>query len=632
MVAGFCHSAMAAESKPSKETATPAKATSKSKTVAKSKADSKAKIEKASKKSTKEKSSETKKTTPAKVDPVKPTPPRPEPLIATPNQPVPYQAIAVAAPVLPTLIAKGQPATGNITPWDAERYDQAFNLIAKGDFEGAQEKSSQIADETLKGYLEFYKLFNGNYSSSYGELTAWLERYSDLPMSMRVWSLAKRKKPDGESDPPLPALAKASPRGDSDSLRLASLNPVAGINAVAAMFDRPEPSRTESTSGSLNPDSSLTPKSARSAYNNNQLEQAVKLGVQVGDRWVAGLASYRLKRYTEAEKHFDFVINDPSQNAWSQSGAAYWAARAALMQNQKDEADRYLRIAASFPFTFYGLVAEQRLGIEPAVALAQKGLPPALSNDPRNLARTLSDDFEWTKTNDQAKRVTTLMQIGRTNDARAELQDAMQRASDDTTRNHWLALATYHKLSVSKLKSSDRLFDSSSYLQPDYEPKGGFAIDKALVFAIARKESKFNPKAQSYAGAYGLMQLMPATAALVTGDKKLLTKPAALLDPETNLTIGQEYIQRLLAAKPIGGDILRAVAAYNAGPRPVQDAVNALGPDADALLIMESIPVAQTRQYVEEVIAAYWIYSHLMGETPKSLKHAAQDVRAISLN
>ncbi len=550
-----------------------------------------------------------------------------EPVVATPMQPVPYQAISPAPASVPKLIVKGQPATSNMTPWDADLYDQAFTMISQGDFEGAQGKSSQIADKTLQGYLEFYKLFNGNYSSSYGELTAWLERYSDLPMSMRVWSLAKRKKPEGEVDPPFPVLAKASGKAEPDSIRLASLNPVAGLNAMTAMFDRPSP-----TSGSVNPDSSLTPKSARSAYNNNELEQAVKLGVQVGDRWVAGLASYRLKRYTEAEKHFDFVINDPSQNAWSQSGAAYWAARSALMLNKKDDADGYFRIAASFPFTFYGLVAEQRLGIEPAVALAKKGLPPALSNDSRTLALTLSDDFEWTKSNPQAKRVTSLMQIGRTSDARSELQDAIQRASDDKMRNHWLALAAYHKLSVSKLKSSDRLFDSSSYLQPDFKPKGGFEIDKALVFAIARKESKFNPKAQSYAGAYGLMQLMPATAALVTGDKKLLTKPATLLDPETNLTIGQQYIQRLLTAKPIGGDILRAVAAYNAGPRPVQDAVNALGPDADALLIMESIPVAQTRQYVEEVVAAYWIYSHLMGETPASLKHAAKDARTLSLN
>ena len=80
-----------------------------------------------------------------------------------------------------------------------------------------------------------------------------------------------------------------------------------------------------------------------------------------------------------------------------------------------------------------------------------------------------------------------------------------------------------------------------------------------------------------------------------------------------NLRLGQNYIEYVMAMDAIQGDLLRAVVAYNGGPRPILDARRALGVDADSLLLIENIPVAQSRQYVEDVVAAYWIYQRLMG-------------------
>jgi hypothetical protein len=79
------------------------------------------------------------------------------------------------------------------------------------------------------------------------------------------------------------------------------------------------------------------------------------------------------------------------------------------------------------------------------------------------------------------------------------------------------------------------------------------------------------------------------------------------------MRLGQAYINSVLSMDAIQGDLLRAVVAYNGGPRPVIDARRALGADADSLLIIENIPVSQSRQYVEEVVAAYWIYQRLLG-------------------
>lgn len=529
----------------------------------------------------------------------------------TPRQPVAYTSLKKSEPKLPAGLETG------LSAWDAQLYQAAFEAIDKGDFATADVSIEKISDRSLMGYVEFNKLFHADYSSSYEELMSWLERYPDHPQAMRVWNLAKRKKPEGAGDPPFPQAFGPKPSGAQQL-------------SAGSLFDTAP--RSEVKAGTAGPDSALTPKSARSAYNDGKLDQALKLGVQIGDRWVAGLAAWRLKRYDEALKHFDFIVNDPSQNAWSQSGGAYWAGRAAVKLGHKAQADLYFKYAASYPFTFYGLVAEQRLGAEPAVIRAQKGQTPVYAEDARGLyTAKLNADFTWAKSNPQARRVSMLAAVGRKSDARSELLSAIQRAPDQQTRNNWLALADAQDLTVSQVRPSDRLFDPSNYTIPDFEPTEGWRIDKALLFAIARKESKFNAKAKSYAGAYGLLQLMPATAYVVTKDSSLMSNPDKLLDPAVNLQVGQSYMLRLAGSGINDSDLFRVVASYNAGEKWVQDATRSLGDDADSLLVMESIPVAQTRQYVEEVVAAYWIYHHIMGKPSKTLALAASDAKIVDI-
>jgi soluble lytic murein transglycosylase-like protein len=85
-------------------------------------------------------------------------------------------------------------------------------------------------------------------------------------------------------------------------------------------------------------------------------------------------------------------------------------------------------------------------------------------------------------------------------------------------------------------------------------------IDPALLAGLVKQESNFNPNAGSAAGARGLTQLMPATAAgLGVTD---------VLDPLQNLDGGAKYLRQQLDA--FGGDVTRALAAYNAGPGAVQ--------------------------------------------------------------
>ncbi len=515
---------------------------------------------------------------------------------------------------------------------DAELYRTAYSQIDAGKYDDAEATLAQVTDRSLVGHVEYRKLFSGGYTATYDELVAWVNQYGDQPMAMKVWNLAKRKKPDGAPDPAFPSLMGKSGVAASGVTAAALENDGAGVQLASTG------SLTPTLRADLNPgapmsdavDSDLTVKSARSAYNNGQLEQAVTLGKTIGDHWVAGLASYRLKRYDQALVHFKFVSTDPSRNAWSQSSGAYWAARSALKMNDAATADTYFKIAASYPFTFYGLLAEARLGVTPAITLAKKGLPPTFQADNNKalVASLNSHSSDWAKTNPQAQRMSALVQLGRMNDARDEVRSAMQTASDDTMRQKWMALAVSHNIPVGQMKTTDRLFNADLYPIPDYALSNA-KVDRALVYAFARKESKFNAAAKSYAGAYGLMQIMPGTAALVEGDSSFTRKPNQLLKPETNLRIGQKYIQRLMDTKATEGDLLRTIAAYNAGPGPVKDAMDSLGNDYDSLLVMESIPVAQTRQYIEEVAANYWIYRQIMGKETPSLIQAANDARII---
>jgi soluble lytic murein transglycosylase len=144
----------------------------------------------------------------------------------------------------------------------------------------------------------------------------------------------------------------------------------------------------------------------------------------------------------------------------------------------------------------------------------------------------------------------------------------------------------------------------------------GTGVDPSLVLGVMRRESSFRPAVRSGAGAEGLLQLLPATAERVAA---VLGIPAGvgarLADPETNVALGAHYLALLLSRF---GDPAVAVAAYNAGPRPVAEwAAARRGMPIDAWV--ESIPYRETRQYVKIVLSEWDVYRALAGEPPPSI-------------
>lgn len=142
-------------------------------------------------------------------------------------------------------------------------------------------------------------------------------------------------------------------------------------------------------------------------------------------------------------------------------------------------------------------------------------------------------------------------------------------------------------------------------------------LDLPWIYGVIRTESVFRPNAVSYAGARGLMQLMPSTGLDIAERIGLHNAdPEALLDPPTNLQLGAAYLKSML--QHFEGSEPRATAAYNAGPERVDDWLPAAdGMAADVWI--DTIPYDQTRTYVHRVMGHTVIFDWRINGTPEPL-------------
>jgi soluble lytic murein transglycosylase-like protein len=505
------------------------------------------------------------------------------------------QRLCAGAAALVVCATAGQAAAESLRPLserDAQAYRAAFAAADQGDFVGAQLELTSVKDSSLQGYLSFRQLMHPTaHKASFDELAGWLGRFRDLPVAEKVFSLAKARKPADAPPPPAPA--------------------VAGVNSH----------RAEATFA------------ARDAFYSGDVKRAYDLAVQCADRWIAGLAAYRLRDYATAQDYFAQVAGDEGEDVWLRSAGAYWAYRAATAVGDPIAGGAYLRRAAQAPHTFYGMLAARQVQLTTAstgdIVLASYRTPAPAPQAQAQARRHASPEIvRFIQSQPRAHRAAALVQIGRMEDARQELRVGLALARNAVERDTWKALIAEITPRSGESVGPGYL-TLGDYPLPPLEPKNGFTVDRALVYAIVRQESRFNPQAISPVGAIGLMQLMPTTAALTTGDDKLKADYKPLLDPATNLRIGQDYIA-WLTDRGVGYDLLRIVAAYNGGPGAVHKAVRAAG-DSDPLMLIESLPALETRDYVEKVVAGYWAYKRLFGEDARSLDALATGARTIDL-
>lgn len=130
-----------------------------------------------------------------------------------------------------------------------------------------------------------------------------------------------------------------------------------------------------------------------------------------------------------------------------------------------------------------------------------------------------------------------------------------------------------------------------------------YGVEPALVAAVIRTESRFDPEVESHRGARGLMQLIPVTADFIStrgdisGDYR---------DPETNIRMGTWYLRYLMDR--YDGDLRLALAAYNSGPGQVDSWLS-----DEEFDVSRDIPFAETRDYVTNVQESRRVYAELYG-------------------
>lgn len=562
----------------------------------------------------------------------------------------PLDAADVSAAAAPSEIFQPETPEG-ATPYvarvlsdeDAARYAEIFRLQKDGQWSAANRLIEQLENDILMGHVKYQRYMHPtDYRSSYIELRNWMASYADHPNANRIYRLALRRRPANYKYPekPEPRQWRESqtsvdhPAFEALGQTYSQRRRVAQIESYVRRQlrrDRVTHSLNYINGARVRRDLAdiqydrLRARIAAAYFFNKLDEKAFAIAHEVAEirgeilpeaHWTAGLAAWRLGDRRAAGAHFEEAGRSEHFSEWLRSASAFWAARAALANGDAGRVRENLERAAEAPLTFYG-----------QIALKQLGRPFALRDDAPVLTEDMYEALVARRAG--AARSVALVEAEQPALAEAELRRA-HGALDPSQDRALFALAHQLNLATSQLEIAEELADGAAYAAlypiPVYQPEDGFEVDRALLYAIMRQESKFIPDATSYAGARGLMQVMPRTASFLTGDRSYYRYRSGrekLMEPGLNVALGQDYIQHLMEWDEFGGDLFKLAGAYNGGPGNMRRWLRELEVDDDPLLLIESIPNRQTRNYIEKVLANLWIYRARLGEPTPSLDAVA---------
>jgi len=325
--------------------------------------------------------------------------------------------------------------------------------------------------------------------------------------------------------------------------------------------------------------------------------------------WISGLAAWRMNDWNGAYAAFREAASFAREPEF-RAAAYYWTARSAQASRRPKEVAPLLRAAASSQESFYGLMARETLGMD-------KRLPKTAP--PRELGRvealpnvrraTELVAIGWRSSAEELLRYQA--KIGSPSDQRALIREADKLGLPGA--QFWLA---HFGQPGAQVDAADR------YPIPNWTPQNGWRVDPALAYAHIIQESNFRSDAVSPAGAVGLMQVRPGTAGDTARSRGTSVTAASLKDPLVNIDYGQAFIELIRSNAATRGQLPKVIAAYNAGPLPVERW--AYYDRGDPLLWIESIPYWETRFYVPSVLRNMWVIQGLRGEPTPTLSSLVQ--------
>ena len=324
--------------------------------------------------------------------------------------------------------------------------------------------------------------------------------------------------------------------------------------------------------------------------------------------WLSGwIALSHLNDPQRALGHFQ-TLYDNVGTPISLGRGAYWSARALEALGRSSEAAQWYAVAAQNNTAFYGQLAATPIG-QPTVG--------ALPRDPAPDPAYASGDL--------GRIIPALVQIGQGRRAELFVRAASEAADGNPARvraiaDQALSLGLPHMavFAAKQLIFNNVVFYDTGYPIIDLSVADR-RVEEALILALMRRESEFNTNAVSPAGARGLMQLMPQTAAGVAGQLGIPHSVGLLTsDPSHNIRLGSAYLGDMLAR--FDGSYILAIAAYNAGPGRVDDWLETLGDPRtggiDVVEWIESVPIYETRNYIMRVLEDVQVYRIRLGNAP----------------
>jgi len=537
--------------------------------------------------------------------------------------------------LLPAPLA-AEPLPRVLSDQDAARYARIFALQTESRWREADREIKALGDPLLMGHVLYQRYMHPTgWRSTYAELHGWMKLYADHPLAEKLHRLAKRRRPASgwnaltaprtarlSYPDDLPVLvtgptARAKPafrrsRTDRRILKQVSRNVLRDRMTVTEKMLATE-SRRMTPAGHAEARAML----ARGHLSNHRFDRVLKqAGIAIqgqggGKRlgaYYAGLAHWAEDRHIAALEAFRLAAATDGGKLGDVGGAIdYWHARAALRAGLYSEAISALEKAVRWPRDIYGQLAHAQLA-----RLRPYDWTPA-GGDRRVIEALMA--------NEPVRRALALMQVGEVSRADMELQRLMRRASREDGALLLLAAgalsapSSAYRIARIRRANYGEIHDPALYPLPNWRTRGDDMIGRALLLAVARRESGYNPEARSGRGARGLMQLMPGTAGYMAEQNGFPRRELRLLhDPEISLKYGQAYLGYLAEKVEPEGCLIHMLTAYNAGPGNLAKWKKRFGDRNDPLLFLELMGSRETRHFVRDVLAAYWVYRDRLGE------------------
>lgn len=343
-------------------------------------------------------------------------------------------------------------------------------------------------------------------------------------------------------------------------------------------------------------------------------------------RWRIAWGAYLRGEMSTARKQLDHIARtttDTQAKLPHYQRAVYWRARLDANRAAAAELDALARLD---PGSYYGVQAR---------ALLKRLAPPLaaeldrwLSTQARAVAAGAASAIPELPRIPELQLGLACHDAGLDPEARAVLASvdleelplpALQAVADLMARSgdvhaaHWVLRKRAEEELQGLPSAEDRVWWHTGFPQGYHQSVQSWAgtrkLDENLIYGLIREESAFDAPVVSWAGAVGLMQLMPATAREEAALEKLADFAVdRLTEPDLNIRLGSAHIARRIST--FKGNHALAIASYNAGPGAVRRWLKT-APGKDLDVFIESIPVEQTRNYTKRVLHAWAVYRFL---------------------